>query len=467
MAKIDYSQHQLSYEKLLEDNPLLTVREYCENEGLNYNSARRYMRNPSKGRKVENGKKLAQIERTEKPKGKINWKAKYFKYLVDCEENPTLSIAQFAALNKLAPATTRREFATLKRNGEHKDQCAKTEKAISAHKEEMRKAKHNSKILKNKGKVSKVQKRESAHQNTPRRSAAHDHSSDPLDHRDHLGRFMSGNRFSLVHGGYADIANLDTDLVEVALGIDPLNLANEILAARTQYLSMQRYLAQERSAIIELYDSGETIKGFDDEPISLNKALADLEFSSAGKLRSLESSLMAMAGTAAKIQTDIAKIQIKTHETPLHSTQVELDIRKEIMKNAEAEEWTAIKTARACETFGISIPVTVLEEMKREIANYEPEVDDNGITDEELDELTAEARRKTDNFIEKELPARREELQRLIEEQELKEQGGHQQEDLINDFEEPEHDEGLLDDGDDDENFPFDDIADFSDLGGD
>ncbi|MCG3884147.1 hypothetical protein I3271_05555 [Photobacterium leiognathi] len=464
MAKIDYALHQAQYIEQSEINPDLSIRQYCEDNGLNYNSARRYIRNPAKGNSVKRGMQKAEIKRTSTVKRGRNWRVIYFDYLNDAIENPSLSVTQFAALNDLPAASVRREFAKLKRDGEFNDHCERLALAQRKHEDEKQKAKANFKLLKSKNKIKSVRRRANTQEQKREQTSIFDQNSaqSRSPERDHLGRFLSGNRFSMVHGGYAQIINLDQDIIDTVVQIDPLNLANEIIAARAHYLNLQRFLALERDAIIERYDDNDPIMGFDGKPVSITKVLGDLEYSAAGKLRAAETSIGALSATAARIQCDVAKILIKDHETAVHDTKTELDIRNSIMIEAEQKEWSALQTAKACEKFGIRVPVTVLEEMKREIATYEPPVDDNGLSDDELDAICLEYEKKQSEYVSHEVPARRERLQKLIDEQNAKENGG-----IVNqatsEEEQPDH---SLDDEADDETFPFDDLDSFDVLGG-
>ncbi|MEC6833021.1 hypothetical protein VXS06_14735 [Photobacterium toruni] len=456
MAKIDYGEHQAQYDKQSEINPNLSIRQYCEDNSLNYNTARRYIRNAVKGNTVKKGKQLAEIKRNSPVSRGRNWRVIYFTYLNDAIENPSLTVAQYSAINDLPPASVRREFAKLKRDGEFNDHCERLALAQIAHEGEKERARANAKILKDKHKIKSHSKRATTPNDTPDQSVINDHGSaqSRSPERDVLGRFLSGNRFSMVHGGYAKIINLDQDIIDTVIQIDPLNLANEIIAARAHYLNLQRFLSIERLAIEERYDNDDPIKGFDGEPVSITKALGDLEYSAAGKLRAAEASIAALSATAAKIQCDVAKIQLKDHETSVHNTTTELEILNSIMLEAENKEWSALQTAKTCEKYGIQVPLTIIEEMKREIATYEPPVSDDGLTDDELDAICNEYQEKQSKYVNKEIPARRERLQKMIEEQEAKE----------NDRGEPDSNPPEQDD--DDELFPFDDVDNFDVLGG-
>lgn len=463
VAKINYSYHQESYDELVDQDPSITVRKYCESEGLNYNTARRYIRNTVRNKKKENAQTLSEIKSKPVRKGKRNWEAIYFEYLTEATDLPGLSIAKFSAKHDYPDGQTRKEFLRIKKTGVYAAQEDECERCATAHKQEMKYLKQKNKSLKNKRIKSYAQDGASTPRSDHHSMRDHDQQSGDHDltgYRDSSGRFLPGNRFSLLHGGYAAITHLDNDIVETASEIDPLNLANEILTARSQYLSMLRFVAKEREAIIQRYEDDDPIIGFDEKPVTLNKALGDLEYSTAGKLRALEASIMSMSSITAKIQCDIAKINIKDHETAVHSKQSEVTIINKIMTRSEADDWSALQTAKECEKQGVPIPLTILEEMKREIATYEPPIDDDGLSDDDLDKLFIEYTETQSKYKTEELPLRKEQLQIKIEEQEK----------IENDGIPPAIDDLIIDEksfnNPDDELFPFDDLSEFTVIGG-
>ena len=462
MAKINYTEHQAEYLRQAAIKPRLTVREYCETVGINYNSARRHIRNaanslkePKPKPKVTKPKKPKKLKTNQKGR---NWRVIYFQYLSEAIDCPSLTIAQFAALHDLPNSSIRREFPKFKNDPEFNEQCKNLKLAQIAHSEEKERAKTNFNLLKSKGKIKTVRNQGNAQQTDDQKNGITDHlaAQELPPQRDHLGRFLDGNRFNLVHGGYVKLTKMDDEIIQNIIQIDPLNLANEIITARSHYALMQRFLGLESEAIIERYENNEPILDFDGEPISLNKALADLEYSTSGKLRTAEASIANLSATAAKIQLDYAKVAIKNHETAVHSTHAELIIRQELMEKAESENWSAVQTAKACERHGINIPITILEEMKQEIASYEPEIDDDGLSDDELNRICDDYKEKQSIYVNEELPTRRKRLQKLIEEQELKENGG-----ITTSNTDSEEVESEIDN---DEDYDFDNISDFTSL---
>ncbi|GAL07900.1 hypothetical protein JCM19237_280 [Photobacterium aphoticum] len=212
---------------------------------------------------------------------------------------------------------------------------------------------------------------------------------------------------------------------------------------------MMQFLQTEQAAIIQQYAEGNPKLDYDDNEIPLSKALGDLMFGCAGKLRSLEASIGAMVGTQAKIMTDFAKIAQKEHELSPVDSLTALSIRKRIMDDMDKKGWTALQAAREFERHGIKVPESILEEAKREISEYEPPIDDSGISDDELDRQTAEYLAEQQQFHDVWLPQRQAELANIIDTE--------VEDEVIND-DELELDEGEWDD---------DEGMDLSDFDGD
>lgn len=74
MAKIDYEHHQREYAKRLEENPKLKVAEYCDEVGLNYGTAKRYI--SKKAAKAKVSSKIDSASSARKSKGtRHDWHA--------------------------------------------------------------------------------------------------------------------------------------------------------------------------------------------------------------------------------------------------------------------------------------------------------------------------------------------------------------------------------------------------------
>lgn len=477
-GKIDYDFHQAQFNQLAEQDPSLTIKAYCEQAGLKHGTAKRYLKSPKKTKgkvKVEQVRE-ARSTRTRSPAR--DWAAYYESFLNDCLDNPALSIATFAELHGLPAPQVRRNFANFRKKGDFKELEDQVEVAVSQFNEDLTRKKARAKSLKKRVKKTEPSKggmaicdaatatNESDHQmGSGDQVAPVSHKSAPGDGRDEYGRFMPGHQHSTIHGGYARLAQLDPDLVEVASSVDPASLANELVTARSQYLSMVRFVGEQRQILIEQYARGEKKKDFDDNEIPLEKALGDLEFGTAGKIRSLEGSITMMVSTHAKIIKDFTSLRHKEHELPAVSSRAALSITQRLYHEKEDKGWTALQTAREFERHGVPVPKTILIEAEREIVTYEAPVDDTGITDDELDRQTAEYMAKQQKYMEQELPERREKLAEVFDAMAEAEEGGSPDDDQ----EEAEEGEQSHQHPDDEDQVAgaFDDLADFEPIEGD
>lgn len=460
--RIDYDFHQQRYFERLADEPGLTVRQYCDDEGLKFNSARRYIKSsPGKNPTVKKVEKLRQVKASKRSPSR-DWPMIYERYLNQLTIEPTMTMADFAQTEGLPYPQLRRCFNELRKKGDHANLEDLARRALDEHTEEVEESDRKIKALKNKKKSIRVSKGRLAPTEHELAQITTDHSSDAQDlscddeHRDHLGRFTKGNRFSMVHGGYARLTSMDPDVLRIVSNVNPLNLATELATVRAQYLSMLNYLTTEKAAIVEMYANGECFFEFDGETKkSLNKALAEIESSLSGKLRTLENSIANLTAVTAKIEIDYLKLEQKAYELPPVDAATGLMLRKKIFKERESKNLSALETARRFEYYGLKVPDTILEEAKREIATYEPPTDDDGISDDELDRLVEEHQEKKRKKL-AELPEKREAILKIVEEFEEQESG--------TEIEEPPADNPLDDES---EVFAFDDLSDFINLEGD
>jgi hypothetical protein len=381
-------------------------------------------------------------------------------------------MADFALSEGIQSPQVRKQFAVQRKSGVFTAQEDLVTTAQDEYQQEIAQYKVKSKSLSNKVKSVRVANRGSAQQKSKAAQQNQDRAFDcadlstPLDSnsRDELGRFCAGHRFNVVHGGYARLTGLDPDILKIVTDVDPLNLSTEILTVRSQYLSMIKYLNEEKTAIIEMYANGESLKEFDGETDkTLNKALAEVEISLSGKLRALESSIANFAAVTAKIETDYIKLQQKAFELPSVDTATGLALRKRILKDREIKKWSPLETAQRFEYYGLKVPDTIMEEAKREIAAYEPIVDEEGLTDDQLDELTNQFREEQRRVIEEDLPLQKEELEQRIAEFEAIDAGANN----VGTEQPQSSTEDKWGDEDDLTVYAFDDLSDFESLSAD
>lgn len=466
--RIDYSEHQAKFLELYADDQTLTVKVYCDAAGLNYASARRYLKNPLKTNR--NAELLQEVKLSKKKASSRDWPEIYQRYLKQCLADPSLTMADFALSEGIQSPQVRKQFAVQRKSGVFTAQEDLVTAAQEEYQQEIAQYKVKSKSLNKRAKSVRGTGRGSAQQKSKAAQQNHDRVSDcadlsiPLsniDSRDELGRFRAGHRFNVVHGGYARLTGLDPDILKIVTDVDPLNLSTEILTVRSQYLSMIKYLNEEKTAIIEMYANGEPLKEFDGETDkTLNKALAEVEISLSGKLRALESSIANFAAITAKIETDYIKLQQKAFELPSVDTATGLALRKRILKDREIKKWSPLETAQRFEYYGLKVPDTIMEEAKREIAAYEPIVDEEGLTDDQLDELTNQYRERQRRVIEEDLPRQKDELEQRIAEFEAIDAGANN----VGTEQSQSSTEDRWGDEDDLTVYTFDDLSDFESL---
>lgn len=186
---------------------------------------------------------------------------------------------------------------------------------------------------------------------------------------------------------------------------------------------MNETLAKRLKEIDEMEETGNIPLDDENEPVDINTMRDRLIFGYGTRLRELELSISTMAKQEAKRYIDLRKQEyaelMMPHLLPAEETNLVIEMLSLRAKN----NWTALETCQQIEKLGARPPATLLHEAKVELANLEPEVDDTGISEQELDELfddyTLEQLEQEDSW----LPARKEEINQRIKEAEDLENG--------------------------------------------
>lgn len=186
---------------------------------------------------------------------------------------------------------------------------------------------------------------------------------------------------------------------------------------------MNETLAKRLKEIDEMEETGNIPLDDENEPVDINAMRDRLIFGYGTRLRELELSISTMAKQEAKRYIDLRKQEyaelMMPHLLPAEETNLVIEMLSLRAKN----NWTALETCQQIEKLGARPPATLLHEAKVELANLEPEVDDTGISEQELDELfddyTLEQLEQEDSW----LPARKEEINQRIKEAEDLENG--------------------------------------------
>jgi len=77
-------------------------------------------------------------------------------------------------------------------------------------------------------------------------------------------------------------------------------------------------------------------------------------------------------------------------------------LRMEIMERAISEGWSAVEAGYEIEKHGLEVPFTIQQKIKAELSVIEPEMEDNGISDEELEAASIKYSSKVEKEVEAE-----------------------------------------------------------------
>lgn len=410
-TKQEYAAYQVKFIELRQANPKLTIQDFCDSMGLNYSSAKRYIK--------QNYAKTNRVI-PKKPDGKIStrtddeWRELYMIFLQKCEKDPTLTIPIFAKKINENRRTVLRKFSLLRKEPEFNALILKADQKRKEHEESLKKpprkgvAKHAIKLVE---------------EGTPTYEAvAAEHKHRQAAGRDQNGRFIRGNKCGVIHGGYAAACGLDDDLVQIAAEIDPSSVANELIAARSQYISMQRYVNTTKRGIEERYANGNPQLDENGDPIPMESAIMRLLFGTSEKMRQLEMSIQGLVGTYAKVTKDLTMTDIKLRESREETANEILATQSQLLRDRQKYDWTAAETVRQFELRAIPAPEFLVYEAKVELENYVPPVEEGGVSDEELDLITEqyiESQAQEGDWIQQ----RQEEVRRVFAQMDAHDQG--------------------------------------------
>ncbi len=227
-----------------------------------------------------------------------------------------------------------------------------------------------------------------------------------------------------VHGGYCALANIDEEIFDAVSKVDPLSVTHELLLARAQLLTMTKTIngrvnelnRLKREGIESVNDGGE-----DNEPI--DKVIYRYLFGFNQRFRELEVSITNMASLENKRRFDARKQKVAELMLPGLLPAAEAKLVTELLQQRAKNNWDAVTTATHIEKLGAKVPAMLIHEAKHELATAEPEVEDDGMTLEELDQISLEYRQNQQSILDEWKPNRIAELQKLAEEQEARENG--------------------------------------------
>lgn len=425
MAKPDYTKHQGLYLKALGENPKLTVKQYCDNAGLKYATARRYLRKPDKeviksaqSKKVsdEHKEKRARSKRTP---AQAKWASHVRNFLSRAIKNPSLTMTSFAQENGIATASLRREMSKFRGEADFDrlfdlfDEKLATYRAIRKEKPSKRRGKSMGKA--DRGKSPKTSDREQTLNGGEVNNPEFAHSEDDAPTLDDVGlgkddlvtRFasFSASRFNktqdqkrqfndaigppqMRHGGYTSGITLVSEMLDILTEVDPLSVADELLTARARYYRMNKWLSDEIERIQGHIDREEPLMigtGEDAEEVDLNRVMKELTFAYEPRLAELERSIVSLVGLENKRQFDHRKQLIEEMKMPHYLPAEETALIVQLLELRERNGWDALTTAKNIERLGAKVPAALLLELKDEIDNAEPEILEGDVSPEEFE----------------------------------------------------------------------------------
>lgn len=217
--------------------------------------------------------------------------------------------------------------------------------------------------------------------------------------RDGNGCFKSGNKAALKHGGYAEYFDIDSQSFDAESPLDELQLL------KFRLHNVANYEYEMKSEIARAYKNGE-VKSTKQGELSLHEALFNVDLN----LREVNKDLInsyskLLACNSVSAQRAMQRKQLA------------------ILDECKGKELTAAETVRELEFLGIDVPSFLMFEARQEVIQAEAVIDDNGLSDDELDSICRAYEVKQKDYVTNELPARRELLSKMIDEQAQKENG--------------------------------------------
>ncbi|HBN6266167.1 TPA: hypothetical protein L3N15_004148 [Vibrio parahaemolyticus] len=393
MAKVNYAVHQKAYweRKRIESN--LTLQDYCLEVGINYNSARRYMK-ASEPTPNEDSERPISTQQSSSPTDK--WDLLFKKYLLVAVEAPTYTAKDFAKEEGLNYNTLRRKFTEMRKAGLHKDLSDQFEEACKAHaSRRISKAKDEQKQI-HKERLAIAQENADARTQRaidlmPTQEEIHDRQTTVFDRRQFINAFHPGHSLSSKHGAHSRLfRSCSTRIKKLISDLKSTDVEFELYSARVQYYSLLEYKEELLAELERKKEEDLPITDRDGNQSTYAKEKSKLIVAYAGRLRELEGSISGMVAIINANTTAQARLVLAAAKLPSVDMDEEYAIITNTLRQREENDWDASTTIRALEAKGVKKPPSfLLTEAKRELDLLEPEIDDSGITDEQ-----AEARSK-------------------------------------------------------------------------
>ena len=436
--KVNYDEHQNEFIRQLVDNPSLKVAEYCDQAGLNYVSARRYIKKPKKKKStstVDPAKAAIDKPIPRKPSGRRSsrdWGETLQDYLTMAIANPSLTMKAYAEEKDITYATLRRQFNGLRTQEQFRSLFDLYDRKVAQFSEI-----RNDRRSKSTGKTTETgrQRTAQASDRAAQKSAQGDqeaaqmvpnHTVSVVDSAQFGEQIrLSSAHANYIHGGYCRSAGVVEDVLDILTEIDPLSVSNELLIARGQYLRMSKTISGRLAEYETMLAEGtERYKPEgSEEEVDVKREIDKLLFGYAPRLRELEHSITNMTALENKRVFELRKHQQEQLMMPHRLPAAESALVIEMLEQREKNNWDAVTTANYIEKLGAKVPAVLLHEAKLELTNAEPEDNGREVTEEELDAITAEYEEEQKIVQEEWLPERHAELQRRFKAAEDRENG--------------------------------------------
>ncbi len=427
MTKPDYTKHQAEFERRLADNPKLTARQYCEESGLKYATARRYL---SKSKAKGESKPKTKTRRT---KSQQVWADLLSEFLTRATKNPTLTMAQFAQEKDVNPRTLRRQFNEMRKSDDFRSLFDLYDRKLAQFSDVVR----DRRVKSGDRTTALADRRKSAQTRAAARTAQNEENDQPAQNAqpthfdladvadfasNKADRFERSSGRPALHGGYAEMTGFLPQVLDALTDVDPLSVCNELAFARAQYARMNRVI-NSRLEVYEEWEQSGDIPEVDGEAMDLDKERDRLIFGYAPRLRELESSIANLASIENRRALDSRKQRIEELKLPYHLPNEETQLVISVLELRERNHWDAITTAKHIERLGAKVPPALMMEVKAQMDEVEEEVIESGTTIEQLDAITADYHEEQRIYEEETLPARRLEVAKAIAEAEARENG--------------------------------------------
>lgn len=436
VARTDYKHHQSEFSKLLAKNPKLSLQEYCESVGLNYSTARRHL--SKKDAKASVVTKITSAQnKASKGRAKTDWHGFLKLFLSQATVNPAYTIKEFAAENDLNAATTRRQFKQMRSLDEFStlfDLYDEKKAQFQLTNNKRRSAKSGRTVDSWQGREAHAQARvdqvqsKKDHNPSPESTQTdtnHTVMHTPATQVTAMDALCSSGSVARPrkHGGYLKMASISSEILDAITEIDPLSVNQELLLARSNYLTMQQDMNNRVSKLLEMKANGEPLLNDDNEPMDIDNAIDRIRYGYAPRLRELEMSITQFTKAENKRYIDIRKQEFAELMMPAVLPAQQQRIVINLLEQRKKKNWTATETCQHIEAQGAEPPALLLHEAKLEMANVEVEIDDDGVDEEVLDiefgQYTEEHNEQVNDWVDQ----RREEVAREIQQAEDREAG--------------------------------------------